>query len=225
MPSDHRSAHFKETLALELPETSGTGLGAGRGSHPALEEEDLAYDKKKAQREGRTIVFIDESGLTQKPHRVSTWSPIGQTPLLFHHFTWDNLAAIAGLSWTNFYFRLFEGSIKSPQVIEFLGHLQRHIPGKLLIIWDGAAIHRSKLIRGYLKTLKGKIWVERLPAYAPELNPVEYLWAYWKERELPNLCTRDLWQLSGWAAHALRRMRRKRKRLIVAFWKQAELWP
>jgi transposase len=190
-----------------------------------MEAEDLAGDKKKARAEGRTIVFIDESGLTQKPHRVRTWSPKGQTPLLFHPFSWDNLSVIAGLCWWNFYFKLYEGSIKSPQVIEFLDHLQRHLPGRLLIIWDGAAIHRSGLIRDYLAGLEGKLWVERLPAYAPELNPVEYLWAYWKQHELPNLNARDLWQLSGWAAHGLRRMRRKRTRIIAAFWKQAELWP
>jgi transposase len=145
--------------------------------------------------------------------------------LLLHPFNWDNLGAIAGLTWQNFYFRLYEGTIKSPQVIEFLEHLRRHLPGKLLLIWDGAAIHRSKLVRDYLATQQGELWVERLPAYAPELNPVEYLWAYWKQHELPNLCARDLWQLSGWAAHALRRMRRKKTRLITAFWKQAELWP
>ena len=49
--------------------------------------------KKKARAEGRTIVFIDESGLTQKPHCVRTWSPKGQTPLLFHCFNWKNLGA------------------------------------------------------------------------------------------------------------------------------------
>ena len=140
-----------------------------------------------------------------------------------HAFNWDNLGAIAGLTWWNFYFRLFEGSIKCPQVIEFLKHLERHVPGKLLIIWDGAGIHRGKLIREYLASLEGKIWVERLPAYAPELNPVEYLWAYWKERELPNFCARDLWHLSHFAARGLRRIRRKRRRLIASFWKQAEL--
>jgi hypothetical protein len=46
-----------------------------------------------------------------------------------------------------------------------------------------------------------------------------------KQHELPNLCARDLWSLASWAAHGLRRIRRKRQRLIVAFWKQAELWP
>jgi transposase len=56
--------------------------------------------------------------------------------------------------------------------------------------------------------LEGKIIATRLPAYAPELNPVEYLWAYSKQHELPNLCARDIWSLSGWAAHGLRRIRR-----------------
>lgn len=156
---------------------------------------------------------------------MRTWSPKGQTPLLTHAFNWDNLGAIAGLTWENFYFRLFAGSIKSAQVIEFLGHLQRHLPGKLLIIWDGAGIHRSKAVGEYLASLEGRIIARRLPAYAPELNPVEYLWAYWKQRELPNVCARDLWSLSQVASHALRRIRRKRHRLIAAFWKQAELWP
>jgi len=189
-----------------------------------MEEKDMASIKKKALEEGRTLVFIDESGLTQKPHRVRTWAPKGQTPLLYHAFTWEHLSVIAGLSATNFYFRLFEGSIKSAQVIEFLEQLQRRIAGKLLIIWDGAGIHRCKRIRQYLAGQEGKIWVERFPAYAPELNPVEYLWAYWKERELPNVCARDLWHLTTWAAQALRRIRRKRERLICAFWKQAELY-
>jgi hypothetical protein len=62
------------------------------------------------------------------------------------------------------------------------------------------------------------------PGLCPGTQPVEYLWGYWKQHELPNLCARDLWQLSGWAAHALRRIRRKRSRLICAFWQQAELW-
>jgi transposase len=66
--------------------------------------------------------------------------------------------------------------------------------------------------------------VEKLPAYAPKLNPVEYLWGYWKQHELANVCPRDLWQLSHCATRALRRIRGKRRRLIIAFWKQVELW-
>jgi transposase len=186
--------------------------------------QDLASVKKKARREARTLVFIDESGLTQKPPRVRTWSPKGQTPLLFHAFNWENLGAISGLSWWNFYFQVYPGAIRSEQVIAFLGHLQRHLQGALLIIWDGAGIHRSKAVRQYLESLHGKILAYRLPAYAPELNPVEYLWSYWKQHELPNIGARDLPDLAAWAIHGLRRVRRRRQRLIQAFWKQAELW-
>lgn len=123
----------------------------------------------------------------------------------------------------NFYFRLYPGTIKGPQVIAFLEHLQRHIRGKLLVIWDGGPIHRSRLVRDYLDKLKGKIWVEKLPAYAPELNPTEYVWGYFKHHELPNLCALDLVQLSQFGRKALSRMRRRPK-LVSAFWKQAELW-
>jgi transposase len=80
------------------------------------------------------------------------------------------------------------------------------------------------LVREFLESLDGWIQWEYLPAYAPELNPVEYIWAYWKQHELPNVCPKDYWQLGEAARRTLRRMRR-RPRLITAFWKQAFLWP
>ena len=52
--------------------------------------------KKKAQNEGRTLVFIDESGLSQKPHRCRTWAPRGQTPVLQFNFNWEKLSVSAG---------------------------------------------------------------------------------------------------------------------------------
>jgi transposase len=144
--------------------------------------------------------------------------------LLFHHFNWQTLSMIAGLTLWNFYFELFTESIQSPHLIIFLHHLQRVVRGPLLIVWDGLAAHRSKLVRDYVDTLEGRIVLERLPAYAPELNPVEYIWGYLKQHELPNVCPKDMWQLGYGARRALRRMRRRRT-LITAFWKQASLWP
>jgi transposase len=162
--------------------------------------------------------------LSQRPHRCRTWAPRGQTPILFHHFNWKTLSLIAGLSVWNFYFEMFEETIRAPHLIVFLRHLSRCVPGKLLIVWDRLAAHRSRLVREYLDTLEGRIEVEYLPAYAPELNPVEYIWAYLKQHELPNVCSKDLWNLGESARRHLRRMRR-RKRLITAFWQQASLWP
>ena len=83
---------------------------------------------------------------------------------------------IAGISYWRFYFRLFPGSIKGPQIVEFLKALKAQIKRKLLIVWDGLGVHKSKLVREYVESLKGHVQIEFLPAYAPELNPTEYIW-------------------------------------------------
>jgi transposase len=76
---------------------------------------------------------------------------------------------------------------------------------------------------GFVRQRHGHLWLEFLPAYAPELNPVEYLWAHW-HHELPNFCPDSYGELSCHARQALRRMRR-RPILVCAFWQQAELFP
>lgn len=142
---------------------------------------------------------------------------------MFHHFNWRSLSVIAGLTLYNFYFEMFPESMRAEHVVVFLEHLQRCVPGKMLILWDRLPSHRSHFVRDYLATLDGRMETAYLPAYAPELNPVEYIWAYLKQHELPNVCAKDLWNLGEGARNALRRMRRRR-RLVVAFWKQSSLW-
>lgn len=141
---------------------------------------------------------------------MRTWAPRGQTPVLTFNFNWKSLSAIAGLTPRDFYFRLQAGAIRSAQVIEFLRHLHRQVPGKLLVLWDGSPIHRSRLMAAFLATADW-LQVARLPPYAPELNPVEYLWAYWKQTLLANFCAKDLWSLSDVASRALQRLRRRRR--------------
>ena len=184
----------------------------------------MAGAKKKARQERRTIIFLDESGLSQRPHRCRTWAPRGQTPVLQYHFNWKKLSAVAGLTFWRFYFQLYPGTIRGPEMIDFLRRLRRALPRRILLIWDGLAVHRCRLVRDYLASLRGAIHVAYLPPYAPELNPVEYIWGHWKQHELPNLCPADLAQLSSVGRRALARMRR-RPRLITAFWKQASLFP
>lgn len=139
-------------------------------------------------------------------------------------FGWKSLSVIAGITLWNFYFQIHPGSIKSPEVIKFLEALRRHLSAPLLILWDGAAIHRSRLVKDFVASTEGQIALEALPAYAPELNPVEYLWAHLKEHEIGNLVARHAWELSRDATAALRRMRRRPK-IILACFAQAELWP
>lgn len=154
---------------------------------------------------------------------MRTWAPRGCTPVLQYHFNWKTFSVVAGLTVVNFYFQLFDGAIRSVQVIEFLRHLLRHLPGRLLIVWDGAGIHHSRAVREFVGSWGQRLQVEYLPAYAPELNPTEYIWGHLKQHELANFCAHHGWELTLRATQALRRMRR-RPRLITAFWKQAELW-
>jgi transposase len=106
---------------------------------------------------------------------ATTWARKGKRPV-FRRVTSDRRALSTAVALTlsgRIYKRHFIGSIKSEQIIESLHHLQRHVPGKIILIWDRARIHTSKKVRTYLSD-HPEIEVEFLPAYSPELNPEEY---------------------------------------------------
>jgi transposase len=107
--------------------------------------------------------------------RVRTWALKGRTPIVQFHFNWKHVSAVAGLTRSNFLFLLYDGAVKSAQTVEFLKALRAHLKRKLLIVWDGAAQHKSRLVREYLDSTEGKVQMALLPAYSPNLNPVEYL--------------------------------------------------
>jgi len=130
---------------------------------------------------------------------------------------------IAGLTRTNCLFRLHEGSIKKEQVVEFLKALKTHLQQPLLIIWDGLRSHRSRLVRDYVDSLNGHIQIAFLPPYSPDLNPVEYLWAWLKRHALANYCPRNLDELHVTARNKLKSAQ-KRHSIIAACWMQATLW-
>ena len=88
---------------------------------------------------------------------MRTWAPKGCTPVVQFHFNWKHVSAIAGLTRANFLFRLYDGAVKSAQIVEFLKALRAQLKRKLLIVWDGAAQHKSRLVREYLDSTKGAI--------------------------------------------------------------------
>ena len=188
-----------------------------------METQDLARAQKKCSAERRLIVFIDESGLSERSTRVRTWGLKGCTPIVQFHFNWKHISAVAGMSRSNFLFRLCDGAVKGPQIVEFLKALRAHLKRKLLIVWDGAAQHKGRVVRDYLDSTKGAVQMALLPAYAPDLNPVEYLWAWLKRHALANFCPRSLQELKT-TARAKLKSGQRRQSIITACWKQAELW-
>jgi transposase len=110
---------------------------------------------------------------------------------------------------------------RSPDVRRFLRVLLRKICGKLLVIWDGAPIHRGQPIKEFLcQGAAKRLHVEQLPAYAPDLNPDKGIWNYLKRVELANLCCPDLPALSLALRRAKERLRRQRT-IIQACVRQA----
>jgi transposase len=161
-------------------------------------------------------------GISERPTRVRTWAPKGQTPIIQFHFNWNHVSVIAGLTRTNCLFRLHEGGIKKEEIVDFLKALNAHLKQPLLVIWDGLKAHRSRLVRQYLDALAGHIQIAFLPHYAPDLNPVEYLWAWLKRHAMANDCPDNLSELHTTARNKLKSAQ-KRPSIIAACWMQATL--
>ena len=108
--------------------------------------------------------------------------------------------------------------MKSEQTIQALKHLQRHIPGRIILIWDRARIHTSKKVQDYLSK-HPEICVELLPAYAPELNPEEYCHGNVKQH-LRNLRPSDKYQMRSMLDRGFARLR-QRPDLLLSFFHAA----
>lgn len=157
-------------------------------------------------------MWVDESGFYLLPAVQRTYAPIGQTPVLHHTLTNDHLSAISGITPDGgLYLQVQDQALRSDDVVRFLEHLLDQIPGKVLIIWDGSPIHRSQVIKDFLASgATQRIHLERLPGYAPDLNPDEGIWNYLKRVELKNVCCRDLAQLHTELRQATERLRHKK---------------
>jgi transposase len=149
---------------------------------------------------------------------------VGQTPILREWWTRDHLSAISAISPEGkLYFHCQDHSLNSDDVVAFLEHLLREVPGRMVIIWDGSPIHRSRTIQEFLSQgASPRLHLERLPAYAPELNPDEGVWQQLKGVELRNLCCLNIPHLRREVRDAVKRVRRK-PRLIQSFFRGARL--
>jgi len=182
--------------------------------------------KEKARRERRTLVFVDESGFYLLPSVVKTYAPRGHTPVLDEWQTRDHLSMMGGVTLTGKVYAMIRAqSLNGLHTLTFLTHLQRQIGGRLLVIWDGSPIHRRAETKAFLAAQSGtSIHVEALPAYAPDLNPTEWLWQHLKNEELSNLTCLDLEQLHLELHLALGRVRQASD-LIWSFFRAAQIEP
>jgi len=170
-------------------------------------------------------VFLDETGLMLQPLVRRTWAPAGQTPVMYSWDRRDRLSVIAGLSLSaraqriGLYFTVHEKNITAEEVEVFLRQVQRTLGRKLIVVMDRWAVHRKAA-----KALFGdqRFWVEWLPPYAPELNPVEHVWNHTKYGDLANYIPDDVLDLElelKWSIDQTR----TRPKLLRSFFHAANL--
>ena len=143
---------------------------------------------------------------------VRTYAPRGQTPILHEWLTRKHLSVIAAVNAQGrWYCQVRECAFDAVAVTEFLRHLLRVVPGKSLIIWDGAPIHRSKVVKAFLQAEGGgRLELEPLPGYAPDLNPLDTgVWHWLKDVALANVCAANLAELKKELRSAINRLRHK----------------
>jgi transposase len=175
-------------------------------------------------------VFLDESGFLLAPLVRRSWAPCGQTPVLYqrgrHH---KKVSAIAALcvsperDHVRLYFRLHPGQeVDATRAITFLKALDHELQAAWLLLWDRLNAHRAKKTAAYLETVP-RLRPCFFPAYAPELNPVEYLWCYCKLNPLANRAVHEVSELAVVARSCSRSLQRKEE-LLRSFLRHSPLF-
>jgi transposase len=159
-------------------------------------------------------VFWDESGASLLPVTRRTWAPRGCTPVIRHRFNWKRASMAAGLCYgsrgggARLAFHHQVGAYDTETLIGALDQLRQFLGGqKATLLWDGLPAHRSQAMGAWLRRQRSWLVVEPLPAYAPELNPVEALWSSLKGVELANLAGDTLEEVIAAAERGIQRIR------------------
>ena len=177
--------------------------------------------KKNALKQG-WLVFIDESGFRESGVVRRTWAPRGSTPVLrIKGNSWKRMSMIGALGYradgsrSKLFLRLRRTTVRAEHFVSFLAHLRHHLRGPITIIWDRLHGHRCRLVREWAHS-QPRLQLNYLPAYAPELNPVEVLWAWLKGTRLANVSREDLAPLADQVRRGARAARR-RSELLHSF--------
>jgi transposase len=180
--------------------------------------------RKRSRRERRVLVFVDEAGFYLLPGVVKTYAPEGRTPVLRPKLTRDHLSVMGGMTLSGKVYTLVrQEPLNGLHSVEFLIHLGRVARDRLLVIWDGSPIHRRAEVTEFVAETRGKVWLEALPGYAPDLNPWdEGGWQHLKHVEMRNLVCEDLEELHQEFHLAVGRVQLK-PQLVRSFFAQAGL--
>jgi hypothetical protein len=144
-------------------------------------------------------MLLDESGLLMAPLLRRSWAPRGCPPVSRHRANHREKVSVAAGLWLTpsrdrvglVYQTLVNGYFSNESIAEFLGAVAARLPGPVVLIWDGCTMHQGDPIEELVDDSAGRLDLERLPANAPELMPVEFLWRCLKYGRLCNFTPTD----------------------------------
>lgn len=172
---------------------------------------------------------MDETGLSERPTVRRTWAPKGKTPVIRSTGSGKKRSVIGVIVCSasgyrpKLFLRIFKDAVNADKVIRFLKELRRHVKGKIILLWDRLPAHRSKKVKAFLDTQKHWLTVEWFPGYAPELNPVEYMWSAAKAKDWANLYVDTILDVDVHIRKSARRIRRNPD-LMTNFLKASTLY-
>jgi hypothetical protein len=185
----------------------------------------MAALKKNARSNNANLVFTDESGLLMAPLVRSSLAPCGRRPVLRPQAKHRQKVSIAAAlcrsperGHVRMTYEIFpELYVDNYWYTDFLrAKILRQLRGPIVLIHDGGALHRGDWIEGLLEDVH-RLEVHELPPYAPELNPVEQLWNWAKDKELVNFLPTDIDQLTIASQHAMESALHDQHRLQTFF--------
>src|SRR5881296_2663590 len=138
--------------------------------------------KKRAKRLGAKIFFLDEAGFQSDPPLGRTYGLKGQTPVVVTSGQRQSINVISAVNARGqFWAATYTGKLNAEAFVAFLKNFLKGRSGRIFLVMDGHPAHEANLVKRYVETLQGRLELVRLPAYAPDLNPDEFVWSHMKK--------------------------------------------
>jgi transposase len=137
--------------------------------------------KRRAKREGAMIFFLDEAGFQSDPPLGRTCGLKGSTPVVKTSGQRQSINVISAVNARGaFWAATYEGKLNGESFVSFLQNFMKGRSGKVFLVLDGHPAHTAKVAESYVTSLGGRLEFHRLPTYAPDLNPDEFVWSHMK---------------------------------------------
>ena len=209
------------------------GLSPQRPLHRAYQQDPQAVERwkketypairKEAEAAGAVVFFADEAGIRSDYHAGTTWSPVGQTPVVSNtgnRFSVNMISAVSAKGALRF--AVYEGTTNAATFIDFCKRLLHDAAGPVYLVLDGHPAHRAAATREFAAATGGRLRLFYLPGYSPELNPDEWVWKNVKHDRIGKTGVTSKQDLKSKAIGALRRLQ-KRPGLVRAFFADPHL--